>query len=145
MRDVPALQGRTGRRMHQSKDVQAMKKVHAPIFLSFLSFSPFFFLLPQVFPFINFSQSINHDLHLRLIQTLCLHLSHSIPLHKTLTVDHYLGIEYVSTFTPNNPPSDPRCTAETPFPTAVNQIYIMQQPPSKPKSENSRVLLGPLS
>ena len=38
--------------------------------------------------------TINHDLHLRIIQTLCLHLSRSTPLRKTLTVNHCLHIEY---------------------------------------------------
>ena len=55
-----------------------------------LSFSPL--LLPQVFLFLQLN-TIN-DLHLRSIQTLCLHLSYSTPLRKTLTVNHYLRIEY---------------------------------------------------
>lgn len=38
--------------------------------------------------------TINHDLHLHLIQTLCLHLGPSTPLRKTLTVGHYLLIDY---------------------------------------------------
>ena len=53
-------------------------------------------------PLHNFSQvflfhqliAINYGLHLRLIQTLCLHLSRSTPLRKTLTFNHYLHIEY---------------------------------------------------
>ena len=39
-------------------------------------------------------ETINYDLHLRIIQTLCLHLSHSTLLHKILTVNHYVCIEY---------------------------------------------------
>ena len=64
-------------------------------FPSALSLSPPF-LFPlhfQVFSFLQLN-TINYDLHLRIIQTLCLHLSHSTPLRKTLTVNHYLRIEY---------------------------------------------------
>ena len=38
--------------------------------------------------------TINYDLHLRIIQTLRLHLSRATPLRKTLTVNHYLRIKY---------------------------------------------------
>ena len=57
---------------------------------SFLSLSTP--LPPQVFPFLQLN-TIN-DLHLRSIQTFCLHLSYSTPLRKTLTVNHYLRIKY---------------------------------------------------
>ena len=59
--------------------------------ISFLSLSTP--LLPQVFPFLQ-PDTIN-DLHLCSIQTMCLlHLSYSTPLRKTLTVNHYLRIEW---------------------------------------------------
>ena len=76
------------------------KCCHTPLCFSlfpFCFFSLIFFslsasLLPQVFPLLQLN-AIN-DLHLRLIQTLFLHLSHSTPLHKTLSINHYLRIEY---------------------------------------------------
>ena len=64
-------------------------------FLPVLSlFTPFFPLhnFPQVFPFYQLI-TINNDLHLRLIQTLCLYSSRSTPLRKTPTVDHHPRIE----------------------------------------------------
>ena len=54
-----------------------------PVLISFYSFLPVH-IFPQVFPFHRVI-TINHDLHLRLIQTLCLHLSHSTLPRKTLT------------------------------------------------------------
>ena len=76
------------------------KCCHTPLYFSlfpFYFFSLIFFslsasLLPQVFPLLQLN-AIN-DLHLRLIQTLFLHLSHSTPLHKTLTINYFLRIEY---------------------------------------------------
>ena len=38
--------------------------------------------------------TINYDLHLYIVQTLCFHLSRSTPLRTTLTVNHYLLTEY---------------------------------------------------
>ena len=80
-------------------DAQAMKIVSAPLSVSlcilsvlFLS-SSFSFTSSSSLSFLQFN-IINHDLHLSLIQTLCLHLSYSTPLRKTLTVNHYLPIEY---------------------------------------------------
>jgi len=61
----------------------------------FIPFFPFMAflkaLLPSYLPI-----STNHDFHLRLriIQTLCLHLSHFIPLRKTLIAHHCLRIGY---------------------------------------------------
>lgn len=48
---------------------------------------------PQVFPY-HQPISINHGFRLRLIQTLGLRSSHSASLHKTLTDNHYLRIDY---------------------------------------------------
>ena len=86
---------RTGTRMNWSKDMQAMKKVSQPClsFLSVLSLSSSSHFFPQVLPFINLS--INHGIHLRLIQT-CLYLRRYTPLGKTLTVAHYLCTKYFS-------------------------------------------------
>ena len=89
---------RTGERTRKLR-----KRCHTPAsfslfsFLFLLSRLPFLFfpstlLLPYVFPFLQFD-TIN-DLHLRSIQTLCLHLSYSTPLRETQTVNHYLHIEY---------------------------------------------------
>ena len=73
-----------------------------PLFVSFcflslssLSSSSFLslLLLPQVFPFLQLN-TINDLFHLHLIRTLCLHLGYSTPLPKTLTVNHYLHIQY---------------------------------------------------
>jgi len=96
MRDVPALQGRTGTPTHYSKDAQAMKSFHILVFLSFLSFLSLLSSLTQLSSSLSFHQLFtkNHGLHLHLIQTLCLHLSRSTPLRKVLTVNHYLRIEY---------------------------------------------------
>ena len=41
---------------------------------------------------------INHDPHLLLTRTLFLHLSCLTPLGRTLTVDHYLCIDYFQHF-----------------------------------------------
>jgi len=54
----------------------------------------------------------NYDLHLRITQTFCLHLSRSSPLLKTLTVNHYLRIEYFQQsptvpYSPLQPPPSP--------------------------------------
>ena len=84
--------GCTNTRMHYSKDARAMKKISHPSFFPYYPFSLFFFLPLHFFP--HQLITINHGLHLRLIQTLCLHLSRFTPLRKTLTVDHYLCIEY---------------------------------------------------
>ena len=83
-------------------DAQAMKIVFTllSVSLSFLpvlslclsSFFSFTSLLPQVFP--HRLNIINYDLHLRIIQPLCFHSSRSTPLRKTLTVNHYLRIQY---------------------------------------------------
>ena len=64
-------------------------------FLSVFSLSSFFslstWLLPQVFPFLQLN-TINHGLH----------FSRSTPLRKTLTVNHYLCIEYFQKWTRRN-------------------------------------------
>ena len=78
-----------------------MKKFSYPC-LSFFSSCPLSLLLSsstQLSSRVSFHQlvAISCDLHLRIIQTLCLHLSCSTPLCKTLTVDHYLPIEYFQT------------------------------------------------
>ena len=61
-----------------------MKKIHTPVFLSFLSFLSLLSSSPQFSSSISFHQliTINHGLHLRLIQTMCLHLSRSTLLRK---------------------------------------------------------------
>ena len=66
-------------------------------FLLVLSLSLSFFLFTSLLSLIHsFLQliTINYDPHLRIIQTLCLHLYCSTLLRKTLTVNHYLRIEY---------------------------------------------------
>ena len=60
------------------------------LFVSSFLFLLHFFLKPS---FLQLN-TINHDLHLRIIQVLCLHFSRSTPLRKTLTVNHCLRIEY---------------------------------------------------
>jgi len=101
-RDVLSLQGRTGALYAYAlvNDAQAMKIVFTPLsvslcFLSVLSLSSSF-LLPLLFFLKSFLQlnTIGDDFHLRLIQILCLHFSRSTPLRKTLTINHYLRIEY---------------------------------------------------
>ena len=86
-----------GMRMHRRWDAQAMRSFHAPLFFPTWLFSLHSFLpfhnFPQVFPF-HWLIAISHDPHPLLIQTLCLHLSSSTPLRKTLTVDHYFHVEY---------------------------------------------------
>ena len=68
------------------------EKAFTPLsFFPYYPFSLFFFLPLHFFP--HQLITISHS-HLRLIQTLCLHLSRFTPLRKTLTVDHYLCIEY---------------------------------------------------
>ena len=82
-------------------DAQAMKIVFTPLSVSFcflpvLSLSSSF-LSSHHFPLKSFlpsTQYNNYDLRLRTVQTLYLHLGHSTPLRKTLTVNHYLRIEY---------------------------------------------------
>ena len=101
MRDVPALEGRTGYVHTRERPRKLGKRCHTPVSFSlfpfcffslvFLSLSTL--LLPQVFPFLQLNTN-NSDLSLRIIQTLCLHLSRSTPLRKTLTINHYLRIEY---------------------------------------------------
>jgi len=87
--------GHCGIRTHQWKYAQDMKMVSPPC-SSFLPSPP---TLPpahnpsQVFPFYRLI-TINHDPRLRLILALCLHLSGSTPLRKTLTVNHYLHSNY---------------------------------------------------
>ena len=71
---------------------------HPCLFL-FVSFLLLLSHLPLSFHFYFFLKSflqLNtiNDLHLHLTRTLCLHLSYSIPLRRTLTVNHYLRIEY---------------------------------------------------
>ena len=91
MRDVPAL----------ANAGQAMKLFSHPCLFLFVSFLFLSLSSSFLFPFTSSSSlaflqlnTINYDLHLRIIQTLCLHLSRSTPLRKTLTVNHYLCIEY---------------------------------------------------
>ena len=72
------------------------KGFHTPVFLSFLSSLSLlssFALLSSSLPF-HQPITTNHDLHPHLIQTLYLRVGHSTPLRKTLTVNHYLRIEY---------------------------------------------------
>ena len=81
--------------------MQAMNIVFTPLSVSFRFLSGHSLSSSFLFP-LHFSSSlsilqlntINYDLHLRIIQTLCLHLSNSTPLNKTLTANHYLRIEY---------------------------------------------------
>ena len=86
-------------RVHTSqKDAQAMK-MFSPSCLSFLpllslSASFFHFTSSSSFPFHQLITVNYYDLYLLIIQTLCLHLSRSTRLRKTLTVNHYLRIEY---------------------------------------------------
>ena len=58
-----------------------------------LSLLSSFALLSSSLPF-HQPITTNHDLHPHLIQTLYLRVGHSTPLRKTLTVNHYLRIEY---------------------------------------------------
>jgi len=83
-------------------DAQAMKIVFTPLLavslclLPVLSFSSSFshhFTSSSSLFFLQLN-TINYDLHLCIIHTLYLRLSLSIPLRKTLTVNHYLRIEY---------------------------------------------------
>jgi len=101
-RDVLSLQGRTGALYAYAlvNDAQAIQIVFTPLsvalcFLSVLSLSSSF-LLPLLFFLKSFLQlnTIGNDFHLCLIQILCLHFSRSTPLRKTLTINHYLRIEY---------------------------------------------------
>ena len=108
MRDVLTLGGRTGDVRTGEGTRKLRKRCHTPACFSLF---PFCFLslvfssssvlsllalllplLPHVFSFLQLD-TIN-DLNLRSIQTLCLHLSYSTPLHKTQTVNHYLRVEY---------------------------------------------------
>ena len=79
-----------------------MKSFHTPVFLSFLSFlsSLPYSISPKALPFYQLI-TINHDLYLCLVQTLCLHLNPSAPLRKIPAVDYYLGIHYFQ-----HPPHD---------------------------------------
>ena len=72
----------------------------------FCSFSPVFFplstsLLSQVLLSFNSALSIM-ICFFRIIQTLCLHFSRPTPLRKTLTINHYLRIEYFNIFVGNS-------------------------------------------
>src|ERR1700761_7281171 len=78
------------------------------LFLHPCSVSPCFllvFLFRLFSPYLTSSSSlsflqlntINYGLHLGIIQTLCLPFSRFTPLRKTLTVNHYLRIEYFNT------------------------------------------------
>ena len=77
---------RAGMRMNWSKDMQAMKKVSHPC-LSFLPVLPLSSSSTLLSSSPSFHQliTINHGIHLRLIQTLCLYLRRSTQLGKTLT------------------------------------------------------------
>ena len=98
---------------------------HESVFtsLSFFPPSPFSFSLsffhvtsPSSLSFLQLN-TINYDLHLRIIQTLCLRSSCSTPLRKTLTANHHLRIEYFqhkirrasSSVTALTPPSTLAC------------------------------------
>ena len=84
-------------RVHTSqKGAQDMRMFSRPC-LSFLPLLSLSALLPQVFPFIKLI-TFGYDLHFLIIQNLCLHLSRSTPLRKTLTVNHYLRSEYFQHF-----------------------------------------------
>ena len=93
-------------------------------------FTPLYFLPSCLFffhtflPVHNFSKffsfyqvTINHDLHLCLIQTSCLHVSSSTPLWKTLTVDHCLPINYFQYLQSHRAPSSelqkPDCSPQS--------------------------------
>ena len=86
---------------HITSHAQAMNIVFTPLSVS-LCFLSALFLSSFLFPLFTSSSSlsflrlniINYDLHLRIIQTLCLHFSRSTPLRKILTVNHFLRIEY---------------------------------------------------
>ena len=72
---------------------------HTHVSLCFLSVFRFRLLLSFYLTFsssFSFLQlnTINCGLHLRIMQTLCLHFSRPTPLRKTLAVNHYLRIEY---------------------------------------------------
>ena len=100
MRDVPALVGRTGYVHTRERTRKLRKRCHTPACFSLF---PFYFLslvflsLPtllflQVFPFLQLN-TINSGLSLRIIQKHCVSTS-AVRLRKTLTVNHYLHIEY---------------------------------------------------
>ena len=80
--DVPALQGCTSTRTHQAKGCPSYEDVSTPLFVS-LSFSALFSssLLSLCLPFHQLN-TINYELYLPKIQTLCLHLSRATQLHK---------------------------------------------------------------
>ena len=80
-------------------DAQAMKMFSRPrLFLSPSCYFSLVIFLSTLYSlltsFLSSTQHINDDLHPRIIQILCLHISHSTPLLKTLTVNHYLCIKY---------------------------------------------------
>ena len=83
--------------MRRRSDAQALKSFTPLSFLSSRLSSLHTFLpvdnLSRVFYFYRLI-TINHNLHLRSTQTLCLHLSRSTLMRKTLTIDNYLGIQY---------------------------------------------------
>ena len=95
---MPALEGRSGTRMYRRLTSKLLN-----IFTAWFFFLSGLLLLRTFLPVHNFAQifpfyqliTINNDLYLPLIQTLCRHLSCSAPLHKTLTVDYYLLINYL--------------------------------------------------
>ena len=76
-------------------------QIFTPMFVSLCFLSVFRFRLLLSF-YLTFSSSfsflqhntINYGLHLRMMQTFCLHFSRPTPLRKTLTVSHYLRNEY---------------------------------------------------
>ena len=73
------------------------KCFHTPVYLCFLTFlSQALSLTSLLFLSHSFHQLIttNYDLHLLIVQTLCLHSSRSTRLRKTFTVNHYFHIPY---------------------------------------------------
>ena len=80
-----ALRGTSGTWMRHRRDAQSMKCFLLLVF-PLLSF-------PRLIPHFLLSTFLPNTQH-HLIQTLCLHMSRSPPLHRTLIADHYLRIDY---------------------------------------------------
>ena len=76
------------------------KRCHTPVCFSLFPFSSFSLVFLSLnltsSSFLSFLQlnTIKYDLSLHIIQIVCLHFSRSTPLGKTLTVNHFLRIEY---------------------------------------------------
>ena len=88
---------RTGARICGLRGTQVMKSFllfALPSFFRLSSPWSSFFNFPLTFLFYILNGG-NYGLLHSLIQTLCLHLSLSTPLHKTFMADHYLRFDYV--------------------------------------------------